>query len=147
MTDVGTNGGATGIQLPKIRYTTAIPDSARGRGRPGQGENPYQKLMIDMPAPAPGKGKGAPMQFASFFVATEVSDTITDPDERAKAAKDGTAKLVNRFTSVSRRIRKNLGATHDYTFRKAQDPDGSGAWGVVVYRIVPGAVKGPAKAS
>jgi hypothetical protein len=103
--------------------------------------------MIDMPAPAPGKGKGAPMQFASFFVATEVPDTITDPEERSKAAKDGTAKLVNRFTSVSRRIRKNLGATHDYTFRKAQDPDGSGAWGVVVYRIVPGAVKGPTKAS
>ena len=89
MTDVSSNGGAAGIQLPKIRYTTQIPDSARGRGRPGGSENPYQKLMIDMPAPAAGKGKGAPIQFASFFVPCEVPDTITDPAEREKAAKDG----------------------------------------------------------
>ena len=147
MTDVGTNGGAgAGIQLPKIKFVSQIPDSARGRGRVGGGENVYQKLMIDMPAPAPGKGKGAPVQYASFFVPTEVPDTITDPDERTKAAKDSTGKLVNRFTSVSRRIRKAHGATHDYTFRKTQDPE-TGEWGVMVYRIEPGAPKLTRKAA
>jgi hypothetical protein len=135
-----------GIQaaLPQIKFVSSIPDSARGKGRPGGGENPYQALMISMPAPAPGKGKNAPMQFASFFVATEVPETITDPAEREKAAKDGCAKLVNRFTSVARRVRKNH-PDHDFTFRKSRDPeaeDGTGAWGIVVYRIEPGTTKG-----
>ena len=93
MTDVGTNGGAgAGIQLPKIKFVSQIPDSARGRGRVGGGENVYQKLMIDMPAPAPGKGKGAPVQYASFFVPTEVPDTITDPDERVAAYSQGSRR-------------------------------------------------------
>lgn len=134
---------AAGIQLPKINFTSHIPDSARGKGK--SGENVYQKFMVDMPAPTPGKGKGAPMQFAWFFVPADVPDTITDPAERDKAAKDFCTKLINRFTSVARRIRKDHGETHDFTFRKARDPeaeDGTGQWGIVVYRIQPGTEKG-----
>jgi hypothetical protein len=98
-----------------------------------------------MPAPAPGKGKGAPMQFAWFFVpADKPADTITDPAEREKAIKANANKLVNRFTSLSRRIRKDNSATHDYTFRKMRDPANpeSGDFGIVVYRIQPGTDKG-----
>ena len=133
-------------QLPKITFVTAIPDSGRGRGRQG-GENIYQKLMLEMPAPAKGKGKDAPMQFASFFVAAEVPATVTDPAERDKAAKDMCSKLVNRFTSVGRRIRKD-NADYDFTFRKMRDPvteataPNTGAWGITVYRIQPGTDKG-----
>lgn len=154
MTNVQSAEGITAA-LPQIRYTTQIPDSARGKGRPGAGTNIYQQLMIEMPAPAPPKDakgrpiKDAPVQFASFFVPAEVPATITDPAEREKAAKDQCAKLVNRFTSVSRRVRKNHGETHDFTFRKSRDPDatdGAGAWGIIVYRIEPGTVKaGPPK--
>jgi hypothetical protein len=140
-----TNNG-TGLQLPKIRLTSVIPDSGKGKGRVG-GENIYQKLMIEMPAPAQARDsknkviKDSPLQFASFFVSSEVPATITDPAEREKAAKDGCAKLINRFTSMSRRIRKDKGETHDYTFRKARDPDVAdekGQWGIIVYRIEPG---------
>jgi hypothetical protein len=150
MTNVG-NGGAAQA-LPKLRYTTQIPETTRGRGRPGGGENVYQKLMIDMPAPAKGKGKDAPTQFASFFVPVEIPATITDAAEREKTAKDKCNKLVNRFTAVSRRIRKTLSETHAYTFRKARDPDvadGAGAWGVMVYRIDPSMVetRAPRKAA
>lgn len=149
---------ATGIQLPTLSYTTTIPDSGRGRGKAG-GENVYQKFMTDMPAPAPAKdGKGkpikdAPLQFSQFFVPAEVPATITDATERDKAAKDNTKKLVNRFTSISRRIRKTNSATHDYTFRKARDPNAAagteGDWGIIVYRIEPGTDKGgpPKKAA
>ncbi len=139
------------ISLPAINYTTSIPDSGRGKGRAG-GENVYQKYMQDMPAPGPAldsKGKpvkGSPTQFAWFFVPAEVPETVTDPAERDKAAKDGCRKLVNRFTSVSRRIRKANSETHDYTFRQARDPNApegtQGNWGIIVYRIEPGSDKG-----
>jgi len=135
---------AQGISLPTVKFTTTIPDAARGKGRAG-GESVFQKLMFDMPGPAPGKGKNAPTQFAWFFVPAEVPDTITAPEEREKAAKDQCSKLINRFTSIGRRIRKANPETHDYTFRKARDPeagDGTGDWGVVVYRIAPGSEKG-----
>lgn len=143
--------------LPKINFTTSIPDSQRGRGKVGGGENVYQKIMIDMPAPSLQKDpkgkpiKDAQMQYAWFFVPAEVPDTITDPAERDKAAKDGCGKLVNRFTSISRRIRKANNETHDFTFRKSRDPevaDDKGEWGIVVYRIQPGTDKGgPQKAA
>ena len=140
------------IELPTIAYTTAIPDSAKAGGKRGQ-PSPYLQFMRDMPAPAlNGKGKDAKMQYAWFFVpADEPADTITDPDERTKAIKANANKLVNRFTSLARRIRKDSAATHDFTFRKMNDPnvtDGSGPWGLVVYRIPPGTDKGgpPAKA-
>jgi len=144
------NGQATGITLPKIIFTTSIPNVTRGRGG-GGGENPYKKFMIEMPAPAQPKDakgkpvKDAPLQFAQFFVPSEVPDTITDPAEREKAAKANTPKLVNRFTSISRMIRKTMGETHDYAFRKARDPsvaDDKGTWGILVYRIQPGTDKG-----
>lgn len=134
---------AQGIKVPQIKYTTAIPDKGRGKGRTGS-ESIYRQIMVDMPAPAPGKGKGAAVQYAWFFVAAEVPPTITDPAEREAAAKDEASKLVNKFTQVSRRIRKTQGATHDYTFRKVRDPEapeGTGDWGLVVYRIEPGAAK------
>jgi hypothetical protein len=135
---------AQGIRLPTIRTTTVVPDKGRGRGRQGEASI-YQQLMVNMPAPAPGKGKNASPQYSYFFVPAEVPPTITDPAERDKAAKDGCAKLVNRFTQMSRRIRKTNGETHDYTFRKARDPDGpaddTAEWGVVVYRIEPGQAK------
>lgn len=143
-----------GLALPKLGFTSTIPDSQRGKGRTG-GENIYQKFMTDMPAPAKdpkNKAKDAPLQYSWFFVPSEVAATITDPAEREKAAKDGTKKLVNRFTSVSRRIRKAHADTHDFTFRKARDPevaDDKGDWGIIVYRIQPGTDKGgpPAKAA
>jgi hypothetical protein len=149
VSNIQSNGGVSAA-LPQIRYVSQIPDSARGKGRVGGGENVYQKVMIDMPAPAAPKDakgrpiKDAPVQFASFFVPCEIPATITDPAEREKAAKDQCAKLANRFTSMSRRIRKNHGDGYDFTFRKARDPDatdGAGAWGIVVYRIEPGTVK------
>jgi hypothetical protein len=133
-------------QLPKITFVTSIPDSGRGRGRQS-GENIYQKLMLEMPPPAKGKGKDAALQYASFFVPAEVPATVTDPAERDKAAKDMCSKLVNRFTSVSRRIRKDH-PDFDFTFRKMRDPMveatavGTGAWGITVYRIPPGMDKG-----
>lgn len=139
MTDVQ----AATAGLPKIQYTTAIPDSARGGGRvAGAGENLYKKLMTEMPAPAKsGKAKDAPMQFAWFFVAADKpADTITDPKEREKEIKANQQKLVNRFTSIGRRIRKEHADTHDFTYRKMTDPaapDGTGEPGLVVYRIEP----------
>lgn len=142
MTDVSTNG----ITLPKISFTTSIPDSGRGKGKANAETGLYQKLMTDMPAPAKGKGKDAEMQFSQFFVPSVVADTITDATERDKAASDNAKKLVNRFTAISRRIRKDNGATHDYTFRKARDPNAEkgveGSWGIIVYRIQPGTDKG-----
>jgi hypothetical protein len=137
------------MEMPEIQFTNKIPDSTRAGGRHG-GTNAYQQFMIDMPAPARGRGKNAETEYAWFFVPAEISDTISDEDERAKAQKANTQKLVNRFTSVSRRIRKHHGETHDYTFRKARDPNGGedGAWGIVVYRIEPGLSKGgPGSAS
>lgn len=137
------------VSSPKIRFTTQIPESARGRGRPAGAENVIQNAMVNMPAPSPGKDpkgrpiKDAPIQYASFWVPAEVSDTITDPAEREKAAKDACAKLVNRFTSMSRRVRKGHGEDYDFTFRKSRDPDmpENGTWGVTVYRIEPGSIK------
>lgn len=139
------------VTLPPVLFTSTIPESVRAGGR-GAGENPFQQFMVDMPAPAmKGKGKDAQMQFAHFFVpADPVSDTITDPKEREKAEKAGTSKLVSRFTSISRRIRKTRSDTHDYTFRKARDPSNptNGKWGIIVYRIAPGTDKGgPRKAA
>lgn len=133
-----TNGnGATGITLPKLIYTTSIPETLRGRGK-GGAENPYKKFMLEMPAPAKGKGKDAPVSYAQFFVPSTVPDTVTDPAERDKAAKDGCAKLINRFTSIGRHIKKSS-PTHEFTYRKARDPSDPehGQWGILVYRIVP----------
>ena len=132
-----TTNGSTGIVLPKIIFTTSIPETLRGKGK-GGAENPYKRFMIDMPAPAAGKGKNAPMQYAQFFVPSAVPDTITDPAEREKAAKDGTAKLINRFTSIGRHIKKSS-PEHEFTFRKARDPNDptNGQWGILVYRIQP----------
>lgn len=130
------------VELPTINYTTQIPDSAKVGGRIG-GENVFQRFMLDMPAPQPAKGKN-PAQYAWFFVPAEVADTITDEGERDKAAKTNTQKLVNKFTSIARRIRKANSETHDYTFRKVRDPnvaDDKGTWGLVVYRIIPGMPK------
>lgn len=143
---------AAGITLPKIMFTTSIPDSGRGKGRANGETSIYQKLMIDMPAPAVAKdAKGKPIkdgeiQFSQFFVPAEVPATITDPAERDKEASVNTKRLVNRFTAVSRRIRKDHGETHDFTFRKARDPNAEngtqGDWGIIVYRIQPGTDKG-----
>lgn len=135
----------TEITLPTLQTTTALPEIARVGGR-SAGTNVYQQFMMDMPAPANGKGKGAPMQYAWFFVPSEVPDTITDEAEREKAAKANTSKLVNRFTSLSRRIRKNNSETHDFTFRKMKNDEGQ--WGLAVYRVPPGMDKGgPQKAA
>ena len=131
------------ITLPSISYATTIPDSARAGGRSSE-PSPWMAFMKDMPAPAPGKGKNAPVQFSWFFVPADVPETITDPAEREKAAKANTSKLINRYTSIARRLRKAHPDTHDFTFRKVRDPnaaDGTGDWGVQVFRI---AVKGAA---
>src|SRR5215467_676861 len=134
----------TGISLPTIKFVTAVPEGGRGRSRAGEG-SAYQKFMKDMPAPVAAKGKNGQPQIASFFVPAEVPATITDPAERDKAGKDNCQKLVNRFTSIARRIRKDNADTHDFTFRKSRDPsvtDGTGAWGIIVYRVQPGTDKG-----
>ena len=132
--------------LPAVKFTTEIPETTRGRGRGGE-PSPYQQYMTDMPAPAlKGKGKDAQTQFAWFFVPAEVPATITDPAEIEKAAKDGARKLINRFTSMARRVKKLNPTTHEFTFRKARNPevqDGTGAWGIVVYRVVPGTKVNP----
>jgi hypothetical protein len=129
--------GATGITLPKLLFTTSIPETLRGRGK-GGAENPYKKFMLEMPAPAKGKGKDAPVSYAQFFVPSVVKETITDPAEREKAAKDGCAKLINRFTSIGRHIKK-ANAAYEFTYRKARDPSDpeNGEWGILVYRIAP----------
>jgi hypothetical protein len=134
------------IEFPAIKYATEIPETTRGRGKAGE-VSPYQQYMIDMPAPAlKGKGKDAQTQFAWFFVPAEVPKTITDVVEYEKASKDGARKLINRFTSMSRRIKKLHPTTHEFTFRKARNPeaaDDTGNWGIVVYRVVPGTKVNP----
>jgi hypothetical protein len=119
--------------LPTIQFATELPPPAKAGGR-SPGGNPFQKLMFDMPEPAADK-KGN-KKYAWFWVASEVPDTISDPAERAKEAKVNTQKLVNKFTSLSRRIRKHNSETHNYTMRKQQNE--AGDWGLVVYRIPPG---------
>lgn len=118
---------------PEIKITNTVPEPATRGGRHG-GENPYQAFMFGMPAPTKAT-KNKPAEISWFFVPAEVSDTITDADERTKAQKANTQKLVNRFTSIARRIRKKNGETHDYQFRKLLSDDGQ--WGIVVYRVEP----------
>jgi len=128
-------------EMPEIQFTTTLPQSKRGGGRLSS-TNEYQQHMMNMPAPSRGKGRNAETEYAWFFVPAEVSETITDEAEREKAQRDNAQKLVNRFTSVGRRIRKNHGETHNYTFRKLRDPsnrdpngDSYGDWGIVVFRV------------
>jgi hypothetical protein len=119
---------------PEIKTTTTVPEPATRGGRHG-GENPYQKFMMDMPEPTKAT-KNKPSEISWFFVPAEISETVTDPDERVKAQKTNTQKLVNRFTSIARRIRKKNGDTHDFAFRKQLNEE-TGEWGIVVYRIEP----------
>lgn len=122
------------IALPEIEYQTAIPEAARAGGRQA-GENPYLKYMQGMPLPTmttPKKGQPAVKQYASFFmVADPVSETITDEAEKAKAAKANVDKLINRFTSLARRINK-IDPTANFIFRKATNE--AGAAGIRVFR-------------
>jgi hypothetical protein len=127
----------------KIEYTTRVPDSARAGGRTGQ-PSPWLQFLKDMPAPSPVKPAkknpdGSPvMNIAWFFIpADQPADTVQG-EEREKAVKANANKLVNRFTSIARRIRKTNGDTHNYTFRKVRDPnaeEGQGEWGLQVFRI------------
>ena len=119
--------------LPTIEVLNALPDVRKVGGR-GKGEpNPLLDFMASMPAPTTvtvkqGKNSVQQPQWSSFLVPIEeVPDTITDPKQRLSEAKDRVNKLVNKFSSLVRRIvSADETDTVDFALRKEGEGENLG---------------------
>lgn len=105
----------------------APPPAGKFGGGRSADDNPYRKAALELKAPT-AEGK----HFA-FRVPVTVPDTITDVEERAKALKEASKKLVNSIGGVTRRLVK-ADATLAFTVRPVED---GGQHFVKVWRVNP----------
>lgn len=116
------------LVLGGFQIDFGVPLPASRRFASDGKDNPIRTAMDGLPAP---DGE----RVASFFLAAEVADTITDATERAKAARDNARKTANRLSTLVRRIVK-ADPSKAFAIRSVEE---HGKIGIRVYRVAPAA--------
>ncbi len=84
----------------------------------------------------------------SFLVPVEIADTITRPEERAEAFKEGAKTLSNRLTGAVRRFKDRDGnGDKVFAVRSVPDEGGVRVWYVSATPAKAAPAKAPAKAA
>lgn len=99
-----------------IMEDSAPPAPARFGGGRSAEDNPYRKAALALSQPVNGK-------HYAFQVPVTVADTITNAEEKAKAFKEASKKLLNAIGGVTRRLSKTSNAV--YTVRAVEDNAGN----------------------
>ncbi len=100
-----TGAGSYGVAPVNSPFAIVEDSAPPAPGKFGGGrsadDNPYRKAALALPLPT-AEGK-----HYAFQVPVTVADTITNPEEKAKAIKEAGKKLLNAIGGVTRRLTKN----------------------------------------